>query len=302
MMSVDTIVVGLGSIGARHVRVLSALGRKVMTVSRRSGSDFSDIDGAIKATLSNYIVVANETSAHDMTVRKIVELGFEGDVLVEKPLFAERATLPAHKFRGLYVGYNLRFHPVLTYLRSELGTERILSASIIVGQHLSQWRPERDLRSTASASAAFGGGVIRDLSHEFDYIFWLFGPWIRVCGLLNNSGSLGIETEDVCAALIECPACPIVSVHLDYHHRPGTRLVTITTAKHTYVADLMNNVIDIDGARKPFSCERDDTYRDMHLGVFTDDSRICEAADGLLVVDFIDALEQSARSGNWVVR
>lgn len=300
MTAADAIVIGLGSIGTRHVRVLSQLGHKVATVSRRAGADFSDIASAVSATSPRYIVVANETSAHDTALRTIAELGFDGDVLIEKPLFAESGVLPSHKFKGLYVGYNLRFHPVLVRLRAELGAERILSASVHVGQHLSQWRQGRDLRTTASAIA--GGGVIRDLSHEFDYIFWLFGPWIKVCGLVVSSGTLGIETEDVCAALVECPACPVVSVHLDYHHKPGMRLLTVITAQHTYVADLVANTIVIDGARVPFSCERDDTYRDMHLAALAGDPRICSAAEGLMVVDFIDALERSAWSGMWVTR
>ena len=37
-------------------------------------------------------------------------MGFDGPVLVEKPLFHEIHNPPQNKFKDVWVGYNLRFH------------------------------------------------------------------------------------------------------------------------------------------------------------------------------------------------
>ncbi len=43
----NAIVVGLGSIGQRHARVLQELGCRVSTVSRRGGGDYTAIASAV---------------------------------------------------------------------------------------------------------------------------------------------------------------------------------------------------------------------------------------------------------------
>ena len=60
MKSINAVVVGLGSIGQRHARVLKELGHGVTTVSRRSDGDYTTIASAIanqfpEATYDLYI-------------------------------------------------------------------------------------------------------------------------------------------------------------------------------------------------------------------------------------------------------
>jgi hypothetical protein len=64
-----------------------------------------------------------------------------------------------------------------------------ITVSAYVGQDLRDWRPGRDHRTTASATQQAGGGVLRDLSHELDYLLWLFGPWQRVAALGGAYGA-----------------------------------------------------------------------------------------------------------------
>ena len=69
MTSINAVVVGLGSIGQRHARVLQELGHGVTTVSRRGDGDYTSIASAIAAARPEYAVVATETSQHAESLR-----------------------------------------------------------------------------------------------------------------------------------------------------------------------------------------------------------------------------------------
>jgi predicted dehydrogenase len=65
------LVVGYGSIGQRHARVLTEMGCALSVVSRRPRAGircFADVATAVEQDRPDYVVVANETSAHASTV------------------------------------------------------------------------------------------------------------------------------------------------------------------------------------------------------------------------------------------
>lgn len=135
----NILVIGYGSIGVRHARILSELGSKDSVVSNRE-IDFNSSYQSLKSTLENespeYIVIAKKTSEHHKTFLKLIELDFKGIVLIEKPLFSEKETVPEHKFEQVIVAYNLRFHPLLQELYKLLESEKIISVQAYVGQYL----------------------------------------------------------------------------------------------------------------------------------------------------------------------
>ena len=252
-------------------------------------------------TNPGYVVVANETAAHRPTLAALATAGFAGTVLVEKPLFDRPAPLPDNRFAGLYVGYNLRFHPLIAELRRRLAAEPALSAQVYVGQYLPDWRPGRDYRETASASREAGGGVLRDLSHELDYLTWLFGPCRQVAALLGRSGALAIDSEDVAAMLLVFERCPAATVQLNYLDRRGAREIVVNTARRTLRADLVEGRLCVDGEEQLFPTARDATYLAQHrsaLGNRRD--ALCSAGEGAAVVALIAAAEAAASGQRWV--
>jgi len=181
MPPLKALVIGYGSIGQRHVRVLMELGCRVAVMSRRSVTfmpSYSELSQALSAWQPNYVVVANRTSEHFQTVEAIAQYGFQGFVLIEKPLFDQPNEMPNENFSHIAVGYNLRCHSLLRLLKSFLDdADNMLTAHVYVGSYLPLWRPDADYRKSYSAKRKEGGGVLRDLSHELDYVFWLFGRW-----------------------------------------------------------------------------------------------------------------------------
>jgi predicted dehydrogenase len=294
------VVVGLGSIGQRHARVLHELGHAVSTVSRRGAGDHPSIADAIRHARPEYAVVATETAAHADALRELAEADFRGTVLVEKPIFARPGTASNYPFASVFVGYNLRFHPVVTALAERLRGRQAITVSAYVGQDIRDWRPGRDHRETASATEAAGGGVLRDLSHELDYLLWLFGPWSRVAALGGSSGTRDVEVEDHVSLLLELQRSQTVQVHMDYLDRPGLRKIRLNLADETIEVDVAGGRLLVNGAVTEYPDERDQSYRAMHIAAMKGLPPICSLSEGLSVLDLIDASERAMRSRTWI--
>lgn len=298
------LVVGLGSIGRRHARLLGELGLEVAAVSRR-GDDalrcHASLADALERETPHYVVVANETASHRPTLLALAEAGFAGTVLVEKPLFDRPAPLPEHRFAGLYVGYNLRFHPLIAELKRLVADEPALSAQVYVGQYLPEWRPGRDYRATASASRAAGGGVLRDLSHELDYMSWIFGRCRQVAALGGRSGALDIDSDDVQALLLSFERCPTATAQLNYLDRQVAREIVVNTASRTIRADLVRGTLRVNAEERRFPVERDATYLAQHRSALGNGREtLCTAEEGAATVALIDAAERAAAGRRWV--
>jgi predicted dehydrogenase len=298
--SKDAVVVGLGSIGARHARILGEMGFGVATVSRRDGGDYTSIARAVAEAQPKYAVVATETAHHAGCLRELAEAGFRGSVLVEKPIYSMPGPVPDYPFASITVGYNLRFHPVMTAFAARLRGRRAITVSAYVGQDIRSWRPGRDHRTTASASVAAGGGVLRDLSHELDYLLWLFGPWHRVAALGGCSGAREIAVDDHFDLLLEMQGSKAVQVHMDYLDRQGIRTIRVNLDDETIEADVAGGRLTINGEVRAYPSERDDSYRSMHRAALEGASPICSLPEGLAVVNLIDAGERALRSGSWI--
>ena len=84
------LVIGYGSIGSRHTRVLINLGCKVSVLSKRVVEFepcYDNLKIALKEEQPDYVVITNKTVEHYSTLLELSRLGYKGIVLVEKPLF-----------------------------------------------------------------------------------------------------------------------------------------------------------------------------------------------------------------------
>lgn len=299
-------MIGYGSIGQRHARLLTDAGCAVTVVSRRAVAEHTScrqLEDAVDGDADAYVVVANETSAHRDAVTRLAAAGCRGTVLIEKPIFDQPFAVPENQFRHLAVAYNLRFHPVLQRLSQLLADDPAISTSIYVGQYLPDWRPATDYRTSYSAHRAAGGGVLRDLSHELDYVGWLLGAWRSVAALGGHFSTLDIDSDDVFALLLETERCPVVTVQLSYLDRTSRRQILVNTQRHTIAADLVANSLTIDGRQEIFPVERDTTYRSMHDALLAGRTAgACDAAAATDVMQLIDAAERSANGAGRVHR
>lgn len=300
----SALVVGYGSIGARHARLLSEAGCHVAVVSSRAidfPTTYTNIDSALRRQRPDYIVIANETNRHHATLMCLADACYEGVVLVEKPLFDDVKSVPAHRFVNACVAYNLRFHPVIQQLRDALVGQEVISVQAYVGQYLPEWRPGTDYRNCYSAIAERGGGVLLDLSHDLDYLGWILGPWMTVAAIGGQMSKLEIDSDDVFLLLAQTERCHAVAVQLNYLDRRGRRRLIVNTANHTYEADLVRNVLVVDREEKAFEIERDTTYRAMHAALLQGDvTQACSLQNAMQTLSLIKAIRAAACQRKWI--
>ncbi|OGT36753.1 MAG: hypothetical protein A3F12_00525 [Gammaproteobacteria bacterium RIFCSPHIGHO2_12_FULL_38_14] len=298
----NILVIGYGSIGKRHAALLEKMGHPIALVTQQITNDhlrYSSINQAIANRKFDYIVIANATSLHFDTLNELVNNQFEGKIMVEKPLFSEPVENLIKIKSSIYVGYNLRFHSVIQRLKKLLSDEKLISFSARVGQYLPEWRKNIDYTDTYSAQKELGGGVLRDLSHELDYSTWICGPAAQVTALGGRFSDLHINSEDSYSIVMQCRHCPMVLFHMDYLSRIPRRELHIQTAKHTYFADLIYNVLQIDEKKEVLPAV--DTYEAEHIAILNSHvETLCDYEQGLNIVKLIKIIENANQEKKWI--
>ncbi|MDG2426886.1 MAG: Gfo/Idh/MocA family oxidoreductase [Acidimicrobiales bacterium] len=288
-----SIVIGAGSIGLRHRRVLESLGSEVVTVSQRPGvGEYRTIIDAFSSIPPDYVVVATRTEGHFESIEALVETGYSGQVLLEKPIFDYPRTMPDLPFTSVSIGYQLRFHPAVRRLKAALARERVLSAQIRYGQYLPDWRPSRDYRKTVTAGPA--GGVLLELSHELDLVQWLLGPAKVLHGHTLRSGTLEMEREDLAVGLLALDLGGVVSLELNCLDRVQNRTMTVTSEEHFFYLDLVAGSLSCDGKTiSPGPIERDDVFAAMHQAVVCGEPDPCTVDDAIAVLRMVEDLRSA---------
>jgi len=308
------LVLGAGSSGARHARNLVALGAKVAAMDtdpRRAGElagaeaipfDLDRLDGF------DGVVIATPTALH--REQALAALAAGATVLVEKPLAASEEGLDdlvrASEDR-LMVGYNLRLHRPVERLRELLlagRAGRVIHVRAWFGSYLPDWRPGADYRTTYSAQAAAGGGVLRDASHELDLLGWLFGPEWEVEGAVTARRSrLELDVEDVVVAVLRSADGIPALLSLDYVSRRYRRGLEVVGEDATLRLDWARGALEVDDpsgvAVESAGEDVEDSYR-REASAFLDlvagrDGPLVSAAEGAVTVRLIARIEEAAR-------
>ena len=281
MTKIKTILFfGLGSIGTRHLRLLKKNYNYEICAyrtNREKANDdvinIYDLDEALRIK-PDIVFITNPTYLHITTALTCLKAGVKF-FFIEKPLSHSLEKLDIFmeevKKSGalVYVGYVMRHHPIIKYLK-KLIEERI--GEIFYSQtksssFLPNWRPEIDYRKIYSSRRNQGGGVILDLSHEFDYNEYLFGKIKSISGVYGRLSNLDIDAEDFCDVFLKFENNLFANIHLDYFSTSDKRLIRILSFKDEIIADLLKKEIILNNNRsiekKKFSFNIDDIFEDQ---------------------------------------
>ncbi|MFL9501564.1 Gfo/Idh/MocA family protein [Rhodopseudomonas palustris] len=296
------LIVGYGSIGARHARLAAGMGHSISCVTRNKACPhpgFRSVSEALRWG-PDKIIVSNQTSLHAATLTALDDGGYRGDVLMEKPLFGGAEPPRVDAGLRVFVAFNLRFHPLIQRLKHLIQGMPLYTATFLAGQYLPDWRPQSDYRASYSAFAAEGGGVLRDLSHELDLAQWLCGGWRRVGALGGHLSDLEIDSDDVFSLLVEGEACPVIAVNVNYLDRIPRRQILLNGRGVTACLDMVSGTLNVNGDIEVATVDRDQTYL-MQLAAFLsgDHSNLCSQAEALRVDRLIAMAERAAATGCW---
>jgi len=315
-------IIGFGSIGQKHLQTARHIAPTASIVVLSQHAQESEISkaNAIKAesisalidAKPGIVMVSSEAPKHDLYLDQILDL--DAFVMIEKPVAAssEQAKQILNRSETLQnttvVAYNLRFSRALNVVKTALtdgmiGT--IHSANVVVGQNLSFWRPDRNIRETVSSSRDKGGGVLRELSHEFDYLSYLFGWPQAVVGMTGKQHFTEFDVEDTALAVLRygSSTAPIlVALTMDFTRQNTTRTCEIVGSDRTIKWNVLTGKVTLHGSNNEIEIlfeDEDDlaqTRAKMWSDAMNKDASVfCDLKTAHHHLQVIETLERSQR-------
>jgi predicted dehydrogenase len=329
-MADRVLIVGLGSIGKRHARVIKQLRPEweIIALRRQAGGEapepgidhcVTSLDDALRLE-PRLAVIANPASHHVATAIPLAEAGVH--LLVEKPISSMADGVPElidicrrHQV-VLMTAYNMRFLPSLQRFRQLIQERRVghvLSVRAEVGQYLPAWRPGTDYRQNVSAQAALGGGALLELSHEIDFLRWVFGEIDWVNAALLRQSVLEIDVEDTAHLILGFHGLtdrgPLVaSLDIDFIRHDTVRLCTAIGEAGSLRWNALEGKVEFYApggtawqVLEECPTQRDDSYlgewRHFLECVETGAAPMISGEDGLVVLRIIEAARASSAAG-----
>lgn len=291
------LIVGVGSIGERHLRCFQATGRAGLALCevnpelRRTVAERYDIretyDNFELALASNPEIVLVATPAHlhiDMA-RAAAERG--AHLLIEKPLsisqdgIDELRQVICDRAITAGVAYVFRSHPGLSAMRAAIQTGRFgqpVEIVVTTGQHFPFYRPA--YRNIYYKDRATGGGAVQDaLTHMINAAEWLIGPVDRLVADLDHQVLEGVQVEDTVHVLTRHGKI-MGSFCLNQHQAPNECTITVICTGGTVRFENHHN-------RWRWMLKAGDDWTDEAYPPLERDTMFIAQANG-----FLDAVEQ----------
>lgn len=253
------LIVGNGSIGKQHTISVLKLGHTPIVVTqfpdnKKNVRYTSSIDDTIDLDI-DVAIICTPTDQHLNDFLDIINKTNVNKILIEKPVTSN--SIDAEKIQKIvearkievYVAFDMRFIPQLQYIKNNLNEikNRIRLVKIHCGQYLPDWRPNTDYRLSYSSNKNKGGGVDLDLTHEIDYMQWLFGlpSKIDFIGTYNIS-SLEINSPDYFKGIYNYTDF-IIDVELDYFRKLDRKLTILGENEVLVELDFIKNTLIYNG-------------------------------------------------------
>ncbi|MCA9165524.1 MAG: Gfo/Idh/MocA family oxidoreductase [Planctomycetales bacterium] len=252
------LVIGVGSIGERHVRCFLATGRcevafcepqpelrqRVASQYPVAGS-YANLDAALPDDF-HAAVICTPAHLHASLGLKAVLAGLH--VLIEKPLAIgwdgvdDLAEAVAMRAVVAGVAYVYRSHPVLEAMKAALDSGRFgrpLQLVATSGQHFPTYRPA--YREIYYRSRTTGGGAVQDaLTHIVNAGEWLTGPVIEVVADAAHRALPGVDVEDTVNVIARHGAV-LASYSLNQHQAPNESTITVVCERGTVRFEVHEN-------------------------------------------------------------
>lgn len=219
------LIIGLGSIGRRHVSILKLQqGITIAALRTKKGeinipSEVQEFYTIKEALLfkPHGVIISNPTSLHVETALPFLEQGIK--VLIEKPIGSNlNQVFQLEKFaENIRVAYCLRFSELSNKLSEIFKNDLPYKITFRRSYFLPNWHPEANYSNEYTAKKELGGGVIRTLSHELDLAISLFNEPISVTGVIDRLSFLNIDTDDFAFFTMKTKLGSRINFELDFY-------------------------------------------------------------------------------------
>ncbi|HEY8561621.1 MAG TPA: Gfo/Idh/MocA family oxidoreductase [Pyrinomonadaceae bacterium] len=319
------VVVGLGSIGRRHARLLVERAdvtvetvepdKQVLGIARREFGELPNYDSFEAALETRPAIVWLSTPTPLHAAQTIAALEAGAHVFCEKPMSDSlenaRAMQAAAEKSGktLNIGFMLHFMPAMIRLRELVrqgALGNVLHVHARVGTYITL------VNSTSRYQATQRGSLFLDYAHQPDIFFWLTGmapKSVSVTGF--RAGEIELSSNPNVAIIVcEYDSPLVATLHLNYVQMPQRHDYEIVGDRAWAALDFETGEIKI-GWRESqsvtkefYEYERDDLYRAQIEAFFAavEGRRAPETSgsDGLISTAVCEAALRSYESGESV--
>jgi len=323
-------VVGNGSIGRRHLRGLCSLEkqlgiteirgfdtnperRKLVQDETPSVTSCESLEAAVGGVDAVFLCVP--TALH-MPVYEQISRFADVHLFFEKPLSHTIEGCEAMLFNQkrlnlkVIVGYMLHYHPVIARAKALLDSGqlgRILSVRAEAGFYLPLWHPWEDYRDFYMSWKTGGGGGLLDLSHEIDYLQWLFGDIEDVQGYVGTVSDLEISSDDMALGILNFKNGIVGQVHLDLLQFDESRGCKVIGTNGVLSFDLMQNTVKynfkddtkwkIEEISTDFNAVYSEEYKNVIAAFRGEDAHYVSGKQSFKTMQVIEAIRRSHSYG-----
>lgn len=282
MKQYNVLIVGLGSIGRRHIKILKEIIDCSIFVFRQKNKnkeDIPEVEGYIfkwedlQYKDIDFAIICNPSVFHVDTAIILAQKSIP--FIIEKPVCVSMNKIPQlirivnDKKLPVLVGFNLKYHYLYKKVKEIIASNKMgkmYSFLAETGQYLPDWR-DFDYTRSSSAQKELGGGVIFDLTHEIDLAVDLLGEVNYFSCFKDKMSSLKIDTEDIAEITLSHKNRGISHIHLDYLQKEYTRKFKLILEKGEIYWDYSLGKIKLTTENKssdffqPEGYTRDDTFK-----------------------------------------
>ena len=283
--ALSVLIVGCGSIGKRHARVLAGLGiqdlracdpraeqRAALLAQVPTVKMFESYEDCLRDT-PDTVLICTPPRLHIPQAQQAIQAGCH--VLTEKPLsdstdgIDDLVALGERHRKKIMVGLCFRYHAGLVKAKSHLDNGkigRLISVRALAGEYLPHARPDYRTLFSSRVGGAF------DLIHEIDLAIWFASQSVSAVHAFSGAYSdIGITAPDVAEVLMQFQDRCLASVHLDFFQHPrrrqtellGTRGAIIVEFARWQQCTVSTYTADADRwEHEDIPTERDDMFRD----------------------------------------
>lgn len=301
-MKKKILIIGYGSIGRKHASIINTYFKKKTKVlkiftKQKIKNSLSTLNEVLDFN-PDYIIVSNETSKHFKTLKFLEENFRKKIILVEKPLYEKKINYKI-KNNLVFVGYNLRFHPIIKFIIQKIKNKKIYFANAECTSYLPWWRKNINYENSSSAFKEKGGGVLLDLSHELDYLNLIFGIGKIHSAFNKKISNLRINTDDILILTFSSKNSVLINLTQSYFSRIPRRTLVIDGKNISIKANFLDNTVTYKNNKKAATYKKyftkvpDFTYLAMHKAIFQKKFKnLCSYNDAANLLKLIDSIKK----------
>jgi len=271
------LIIGLGSIGQRHLSnlkkifkkssfyALRKIGKKIIIKETRIIKKSDPIKYFNIGKLNSYkeakklkpniVFICNPSVFHYRDAIFFASIG--SHLFIEKPFIANMpqvkkiSSMLIKKRSVSMIGYNMRFHPIIRFLQKIYKNNKygkLISADFKNLTYVPSHHPYENYKTGYAVKKQLGGGVLNSLIHEVDLIVYFFGLPNSLFVNKFNSRILDIDVDDNLSSIMTYKNFKqkfYINLNLSIVSLKEERTVNFVYQNFTIDCNLIKNIIKI---------------------------------------------------------